>query len=482
MIVDRGVVQAALPGYELGRQLGRGAFGLVLAGRDRLRRDVAIKVLPGVARDDGPDRADAETEALVLARLDHPHVVRVYDYLEHDELALIVMEQLGGGSLRARAAQGLRIEAACAVGLAAAAGLGYAHDQGVLHRDVKPENILFAADGRPKVADFGVAKVLARTAELPSRVIGTPRYMAPEQFQLEELRPATDLYALGLVLYELLTGRPAFPPEPDRPTSPRLARLYQTPPPMPGVPAPIGAVVIRVLAARVRDRQHTAETFAVDLARAANDSLGPGWLAGARIPVQLDEHLRSVVAGSAASGRRRAGPVTPTSAGPALPTPVGPGPPPPVGPDRPAPPVDEDLDVLTDLLATVVPAPASPVPPPPMPAPPRPSSPTPPAPVVPTPAALVNSEAVTLAGAGTLAPGRRGRLSPPAPPSAARPVPVPAFTPARRPADGDDGSGPLVMRPRDDVEYRRSSRRVAFLALALVGLVAFVTVAFVFLA
>ncbi|WP_241255651.1 serine/threonine-protein kinase, partial [Candidatus Protofrankia californiensis] len=232
-------VAAALPAYELGEVLGRGAFGLVVKGRHReLDRPVAIKILAA-----GTDEAAASSraEARLLAALDHPHVVRVYDSIPAGDLHLIVMELLGGGTLTRRRA-GMPHETACAVGLAVAAALGCAHQRGVLHRDIKPDNILFDTAGLLKVTDFGIAKLVEGSATTASAVIGTPRYMAPEQLLARRLGPATDLYALGVMLYELLTG--ALPFDPTLPPT-LLAQhhLYTVPTPPAGVPAPVAAVI-----------------------------------------------------------------------------------------------------------------------------------------------------------------------------------------------------------------------------------------------
>ncbi|WP_250282691.1 MULTISPECIES: protein kinase domain-containing protein [unclassified Frankia] len=211
MLIDRARVTAALPVYELGAELGAGNFGLVLAGRHRrLDREVAVKIL--AAAHEGAE-AGFEAEARLLATMDHPHVVRVYDYIEHDGLCLIIMELLAGGTLTRRRGTGLSLEDSCAVGLAVAEALTCAHALGVLQRDVKLDNILFDANSLLKVTGFGIAKIFKGSAATASMVAGTPKYMAPEQIIGGRLEPATDIYALAVVLYELLTGAPPFDPK-----------------------------------------------------------------------------------------------------------------------------------------------------------------------------------------------------------------------------------------------------------------------------
>ncbi|MCA1692485.1 MAG: serine/threonine protein kinase, partial [Actinobacteria bacterium] len=178
---------------------------------------------------------------------------------------------------------GVTAEAACGLVLATAAGLHAAHQRGILHRDVKPENLMFSAGGALKVTDFGIAKVVGGAETMGTRtgeVLGTPAYMAPEQAQAAELGPATDVYAVGVMLYELLSGRLPFPDEGDA-----MAILYQhvheQPSPLtdvaPGVPAGVAAVVMRALATRPDQRYPTAEAFGVALAEAATSAWGPGW-------------------------------------------------------------------------------------------------------------------------------------------------------------------------------------------------------------
>ena len=183
---SQSTVEAALPGYELGEELGRGAFGTVIAARHRqLGRDVAIKVLtPGLVTSNAV-RERFHAEARVLASIDHPHVVPVYDYVEHEDACILVMERLGGGTVWQRFVErGLDQRTACAIGLIVCSGLHGAHRHGVLHRDMKPENVLYGDDHILKVGDFGIARVLGEDDTLATRggeLLGTPAYMAPEQ-------------------------------------------------------------------------------------------------------------------------------------------------------------------------------------------------------------------------------------------------------------------------------------------------------------
>ncbi|WP_322768687.1 WD40 repeat domain-containing serine/threonine protein kinase, partial [Frankia sp. Cr1] len=223
--------------------------------------------------------------------LDHPHIVRVYDAVAADDLHLIVMELLGGGTLTRRRA-GMSAEAACAVGLAVAAALSCAHGRGVLHRDIKPDNILFDTAGLLKVTDFGIAKIVEGSATTASAVIGTPRYMAPEQILGGRLSPATDLYALGVLLYELLSGVPPFDPALPAPALVHH-HLNVLPSPPVGVPAPVADLVMRTLAKDPAARPQSAHAFALDLARAAAVVYGPGWTVRAGIGLRLDDDIRT---------------------------------------------------------------------------------------------------------------------------------------------------------------------------------------------
>jgi serine/threonine-protein kinase len=288
MSVDRLHVIAALPDYEVGAELGSGSFGMLFSARHRgTDRRVAVKVL---ATADEDDRADFHAEARVLAAIDHPHVVRFHDYIEAEGLCLIVMELLPGGTLSDRRA-GMPPEDACAVGLAVADALDATHRQGVLHLDVKPDNILFGADGLLKVTDFGIAEVFEGTTTTARVIAGTAKYMAPEQGGGARLGPATDLYALACVLYELLAGVPPF--DPTLPADVLMEHRRTTPPPRPpGVPAPVADVIMRALAGDPRERHPSARAFALDVADAAARGYGPRWAARSGIVMRLSDEVR----------------------------------------------------------------------------------------------------------------------------------------------------------------------------------------------
>jgi serine/threonine protein kinase len=296
MSFDQEHLSRLLPAYDIGEQLGQGSMGVVISGQHRqLGRRVAIKQLPAAAAADPEVQRRFTAEARVLASLDHPHVVPVYDFVDRDGMCLLVMELLPGGTLRSRVmdAGGFTAPRAIAVCLACTSGLAAAHRRGVLHRDVKPENMLFTASGVLKVADFGIAKVLGGASAHTTRhgeVIGTPAYIAPEQVRGGQVSPATDVYGVATMLYELLAGVLPFP---DDGEGGELALLfkhaYEEPVPLgdvaPGVPDPVASVVMRALATEPAGRYETAESFGVALAEAGTQAWGKGWLATEQVPI-----------------------------------------------------------------------------------------------------------------------------------------------------------------------------------------------------
>ena len=250
-----------------------------------LGRHVAIKQLPRAFGADPVVRRRFLSEAKLLATLEHPHIVPIYDYVEREGLCLLVMELLDGGSVWTRFESGqLRPETACSIGAVSAVALHRAHQHGVLHRDVKPENVLFGGNGMLKVTDFGIAKVRDATSSLATRageVLGTPAYMAPEQAQGVALGPPTDIYSLGVMLYELLAGRLPFPDDLE-PMALLFKHVFEAPPMLgevADVSPPIADVVMRALAKAPEDRYDTAEHFGVASVGAGTATWGPGWMA-----------------------------------------------------------------------------------------------------------------------------------------------------------------------------------------------------------
>ena len=278
-------VARALPAYELEEVVGVGGFGVVLAARHRkLGRRVAIKQLPRDFADDPALRRRFRSEARILATLDHPHIVPIHDYVEDESgLCLLVMEFLPGGTVaQRRTTEGFTPQAACGVALATLSALHYAHGKGILHRDVKPDNLLFSANGVLKVTDFGIAKVIGGTASLATRagqVLGTAAFMAPEQALGQEPLPATDVYAAGTVLYELLAGRRPYS-EDGNALGLLYRHVYEDPVPITEVsntPLPIASAVMRALEREPSQRYETADDFARALEEAALAAWGADW-------------------------------------------------------------------------------------------------------------------------------------------------------------------------------------------------------------
>ncbi|MCO8126705.1 serine/threonine protein kinase [Acidimicrobiia bacterium EGI L10123] len=286
-------IAQAMPDYDIERELGRGGMGVVFLGRHRrLRRGAAIKELPPSIAVEDEVRERFVTEAQTLAGLAHPHIVPIFDYVERDGECLIVMQELPGGSVWDRfTSEGLTPPTACAVVMACCAALQHAHDNGVLHLDVKPDNLMFDAESAVKVTDFGISRMITggRTlGTVDGQVLGTPAYMSPEQARGEDLTAASDVYAAGVMLYELLSGHL---PWQGAQTAAELLqqRLDEDPIPLrdvvPSVPQPLHAVVMKALSRDLPSRFDRAEDFGVAIGEACAEAWGPGWIdhAGVRI-------------------------------------------------------------------------------------------------------------------------------------------------------------------------------------------------------
>jgi eukaryotic-like serine/threonine-protein kinase len=246
--------------YELGQSLGSGGMATVVAGHDRmLDRPVAIKLLGRYQQPDA--RARLLREARAAARLHHPNVVAVYDTGEHDGQPFIVMELVRGGTLAdlLRERGRLDVEEAVGIALGVLDALAVAHAAGIVHRDVKPGNVLLPHDGGVKLSDFGIAKALEdATSGLTATgtVLGTPTYLAPELIHGESAGPAADVYSVGCVLFELLTGRPPFTGESS--VSVAYAHVHQPVPDVtdlrPEVPRDLATVIATAMRKQPGDR------------------------------------------------------------------------------------------------------------------------------------------------------------------------------------------------------------------------------------
>jgi outer membrane protein assembly factor BamB len=309
---DRAALGRMLTDHDVESAIGSGQHGVVWRARHRqLRRPVAVKQLAVVTDEHA---ARFRREARVLASIDHPHVVSVYDYREDGDQRVIVMELLAGGTLADRFRDGATPESVVASVLAAASGLAQVHAQGILHRDVKPENLLFDDRGRLVVTDFGLARedqLDATSLQLThaGSFFGTPAYAAPEQVGAAmasgwpPISAASDEYSLAAVLYEGLSGQRTHD-ERGGAVAFCNRRMHEEARPLslaaPEVPDPIAEVVTRALRRDPAERFADCEAFGVALAGAATEAWGPGWLEGSDVPLLAPGPILGAVGGPGA--------------------------------------------------------------------------------------------------------------------------------------------------------------------------------------
>jgi predicted Ser/Thr protein kinase len=273
-----GVPMRMFGDYELLGEIGRGGMGVVYKARQiALDRLVALKmILPGEFADD-EDLRRFHTEAEATAKLQHPGIVRVYEVGEIDGKLYYSMDYIEGPSLSKRLASGpLPGRTAARYVAAVARAIHYAHRNGILHRDLKPSNILLDPDDQPHVTDFGLAKKIGGDSQRTrsGTILGTPSYMAPEQAsgKIHELGPACDIYGLGAMLYELVTGRPPFRSETPLDTLMEVIDREPVPPRLLNtkVDRDLETICLKCLEKRAHDRYASAEAMAVDLQRYLN--------------------------------------------------------------------------------------------------------------------------------------------------------------------------------------------------------------------
>ena len=246
--------------YRITKKLGVGGMATVWkAYHPALDRYVAIKVLHPSFKEDPQFAARFQREARIVAKLSHPHIVPIYDFSEHEGMSYLVMRFIEGRTLKAVLKEGpLSLDRVLETLEPAGEALAYAHQQGVLHRDIKPSNFIITAEGEVFLTDFGLARMAETTDSTLSRdmLVGTPQYISPEQVRGEKLDAGTDIYSLGVVLFEMLTGK--VPYDADTPYAVIHDHIF-SPLPVPtefnpDIPEDVERVVLKALAKDRKDR------------------------------------------------------------------------------------------------------------------------------------------------------------------------------------------------------------------------------------
>jgi len=298
--------------YTVKGELGRGGMGAVyLAEQPGLGREVAIKELILSPAADPTALMRFLQEAQVMARTSHPNLVQVHDLEQIGDANYIVLEFVRGRSLRDRLNQGpMPLPQVFAVMHGVLQALDYAHKHAIVHRDMKPENVLLSDEGNVKVADFGIARLTddsgaGSTATKTGTTVGTPQYMSPEQVASSKVDGRSDLYSAGIMLYELVAGQPPFTAtEADGPFT-LMAKHVQAPPKPPSVHRPgldmrLEEVILKSLSKRPEERYQTGEEFDEAISRIA-DRLSPGWLKSLEPGADLSRMVPATAAAQAAA-------------------------------------------------------------------------------------------------------------------------------------------------------------------------------------
>lgn len=257
-----------IPGYKIEKQLGKGGMARVyLALHEGLDRHVAIKVM-SKNLDEEDDNSYCErfiSEARIVASLNHVNIITVYDVGVHDGHNYIAMELVPGENLDDKIKKGLSESESLIIMKQIAAGLDFAHSKHIIHRDIKPENILFREDGTAILADFGIAKATESTSKMTATgtVIGTPHYMSPEQAQGQEVGSYSDFYSLGVVFYEMLTGK--VPYDADSTIAIVFKHITEPVPPLVGAQVKYQPLLDTLLAKDHKDRYHSGREIITDI-------------------------------------------------------------------------------------------------------------------------------------------------------------------------------------------------------------------------
>src|SRR6266550_1009457 len=280
----------ALGPYQIVAPIGRGGMATVYkAHHGALDRDVAIKVLPDFFAEEETYRERFQQEARSVARLKHPNILNVFDYGQENGITYLVLELVEGGTLTERLGNPMELEDVVRLLRPIASALDHAHSQNILHRDVKPSNILIQNDGTPVLADFGLARMVGAPQRLTASgtVLGTPEYMSPEQATGEPLSPASDQYSLAVVAYEMLTGRVPF--QEETPAAILVSHMSKAMPPTRELEGKLSGHVEEALrqglAKAPADRYPTVSQFVAALTPAA-------WTGGGRADTKRAKTVR----------------------------------------------------------------------------------------------------------------------------------------------------------------------------------------------
>ena len=266
--------------YEVLGELGQGAMGIVYKAKDPLiDRVVAIKTINlGLALDEKEEyEGRFYQEAKAAGRLNHPNIVTIYDVGKSGDVAYIAMEFLQGRELRDIMNDGklLPVDQVLDIVAQVAQGLAYAHEHDIVHRDVKPSNIMLVRDGHAKITDFGIARMASSAVHTQTgMVLGSPKYMSPEQVMGKAIDQRSDIFSLGVMLYEMLTGQAPFNGENVNAIMYQTLNAIPVPPSTlnPAVPEMINYILAKALAKKLEDRYQNAKDFAADL-RSCRDTL-----------------------------------------------------------------------------------------------------------------------------------------------------------------------------------------------------------------
>ena len=266
--------------YEILGELGQGAMGVVYKARDPLiDRVVAIKTINLSLAMDEKEEYEGRfyQEAKAAGRLNHPNIVTIYDVGKSGDVAYIAMELLEGRELRDIMNEGalLPVEQVLNIVAQVAQGLAYAHEHEIVHRDVKPSNIMVIRDGHVKITDFGIARMASSSVRTQTgMVLGSPKYMSPEQVMGKTIDQRSDIFSLGVMLYEMLTGQAPFDGENVNAIMYQTLNAVPAPPNMmnPAIPEMVNFIVAKALAKKAEDRYQNAKDFAADL-RTCRDTL-----------------------------------------------------------------------------------------------------------------------------------------------------------------------------------------------------------------